>query len=269
LLPRRLCEMLRGMGPSVSDIEKSLLRLYVGAPGASLREEERRKALEVAALLGEIERALRRVAKSRELTLVDAAAGKAYVALLAAEHLLAPAQRPSRIVLIEREGARVDAAERAATLLSLPGITLETRRGDLSDRSLWPERPSIVVALHACGRVSDEVLEAAVAQEARHLLLVPCCTGSSVVAEREAQATAAKLGIPEQAAVRRSFVEAWIAAERTLRLEAAGYETEVVPFVPVSVTPYNLLWRSRRVGEPGRMRAARRQLARLRVSAAD
>jgi hypothetical protein len=54
-------------------------------------------------------------------------------------------------------------------------------------------------------------------------------------------------------------------AERTWRLEAAGYETEVVEFVPATVTPHNLLWRSRLVGEPVRMAAAARALERLRA----
>jgi hypothetical protein len=87
--------------------------------------------------------------------------------------------------------------------------------------------------------------------------LVPCCTPA---AERPA---AEALGIPRHAPVRRAFLESLVAAERTLRLEAAGYETEVVPFVPPTVTPYNLVWRSRRVGEPGRMRAAAERLTRL------
>jgi short-subunit dehydrogenase involved in D-alanine esterification of teichoic acids len=52
-------------------------------------------------------------------------------------------------------------------------------------------------------------------------------------------------------------------AERTLRLEAAGYETEVVELVPPTVTPHNLVWRARRVGEPGRMARAAEALARL------
>src|SRR5690242_14814319 len=60
-------------------------RLYVAAPGASLRAVDRRKALEVAALLGELRRAR---GGRRPCTLVDAAAGKAYVGLLAAQLVL-------------------------------------------------------------------------------------------------------------------------------------------------------------------------------------
>jgi hypothetical protein len=52
-------------------------------------------------------------------------------------------------------------------------------------------------------------------------------------------------------------------SERTLALEAAGYETTVVPFVPPTVTPHNLLWRARRVGEPRHMAAAAEKLERM------
>jgi len=37
----------------------------------------------------------------------------------------------------------------------------------------------------------------------------------------------------------------------------------VVPFAPPTVTPHGLLWRARRVGEPGRMQKAAADLARL------
>jgi uncharacterized membrane protein YhiD involved in acid resistance len=52
-------------------------------------------------------------------------------------------------------------------------------------------------------------------------------------------------------------------AERTWRLEAAGFETEVVELVGATVTPHNLLWRARKVGEPGRIAAAQQSLARI------
>jgi hypothetical protein len=65
--------------------------------------------------------------------------------------------------------------------------------------------------------------------------------------------------------VRRRFVQAMVEAERTLALEAAGYDTIIAPFSPETVTPHNLVWRARRAGEPRRMRAAAAQLAALQV----
>jgi hypothetical protein len=88
---------------------------------------------------------------------------------------------------------------------------------------------------------------------------VPCCTRD----DARATALAERLGVPRHAPVRRAFVESIVAAGRTLRLEAAGYHTEVVPFVPPTVTPYNLLFRARRVGEPVRAREAADRLVTL------
>ena len=79
-----------------------------------------------------------------------------------------------------------------------------------------------------------------------------------------AEVHALSLGIPRQAAVRRRFVQSIVDAERTLRLEAAGYETETVEFVPPTVTPHNVLFRARKVGEPARMRDAAVRYSALR-----
>ena len=116
----------------------------------------------------------------------------------------------------------------------------------------------------ACGAASDAVLDAAVARASRWVLLVPCCYAEAVPFSAEARRIAEVMGAPAQAAVRRALVQSLIDAERTLRLEAAGYEVTVTPFVPPTVTPHNLLWTARRVGEPRAMAAAAARLATLR-----
>src|SRR5512138_1890579 len=91
------------------DIAATLHRLYIGAPEASLRKEDRKKTVELAGMLAEIERALGAVTSTRTVHVVDAAAGKAYVGLLAAELLLAKGGRQAHITLIERDPARAEA----------------------------------------------------------------------------------------------------------------------------------------------------------------
>jgi hypothetical protein len=203
--------------------------------------------------------------------LVDAAAGKSYIGLLAAKLVLEKEDRPSFVTTLECVPERVAISRRAAALLDSK-IPVECIEADIAaiadaanttDRSHWPQNPSLVVALHACGGASDTVIDRSVVSGAHALLLVPCCTGKSVAAATRALEQAERLGIPRQAAVRRRFLQAVIDAERTWRLEAAGYETEVVEFVAPTVTPHNLLWRSRRVGEPKRMAAARAALERF------
>jgi hypothetical protein len=244
---------------SVEDVERALRRLYLAPAGAApgegpgLRREDLKKAREMAALLGELARF------DRTELLVDAAAGHAYVGLLAVELL-----GFERVVLVERDPRRLERTREAAA--RLPGHpAIEVRAGDVADRALWPERPAVVVALHACGAASDEILDAAAAAHARWLLLVPCCYARAVAFSATAEAMADATGIPRQAPVRRRYVETLVDAERTLRLEAAGYEVTLMHFVPPTVTPHNLMFRARRVGEPRRMAEAAAQLVRLRT----
>lgn len=251
-----------GAGASIrSDIEPWLEALYVAADGATLRNEDRRKARQVASMLDEVARMVPRVARDAELVLVDAAAGKAYLGLLAAKLVLEPLGRPSRVVTLERERDRVAASERARQRLGT-SVPVECRQGDVADAGAWPERASIVVALHACGPAADAIIERTIDRRARALLLVPCCTGRAVAAAAAAEGRADECGIPRHAPVRRRYVQAMVDAERTLRLEAAGFETEVVEFVPATLTPHNLLWRARAVGETVRAGRAHEALER-------
>src|SRR5436190_17498540 len=134
----------------VPQVEQALHRLYIAGGDArgdargderdarhgdprepALRDEDRKKAREVAALLGELARF------KRDKLLVDAAAGHAYVGLLAAELL-----GFQRLLVIEREPSRIERTRQAAARLSRPGaLALELRAGDVGDPSLWPERP--------------------------------------------------------------------------------------------------------------------------------
>lgn len=245
----------------LGDVERLMERLYIGADGAALRDEDRRKARQILAILVEVRLAVRRCSRHAPLVLVDAAAGKSYVGLLAAKCVLEPDGRPGEVVAIERDAARVAASARALERLRT-SVRVSCLAADISDAAAWPDSPSIVVALHACGDAADVVIQRSIESGAHNLLLVPCCTGRAVAAARRAEARAAELGIPRHAPVRRRFIQALVDAERTWRLEAAGYETEVVEFVAATVTPHNLLWRARRVREPVRMARARSALDR-------
>jgi hypothetical protein len=248
---------------SLAAIQTALHRLYIGLPSASLRQEDEKKAAELAGLLPEIERVLPKAGSRRAITLVDAAAGKAYVGILVAELVLSPKEQTGNVVLIERDAKRAAGCRDAAARMQAPGVTVAVAETDVADRSAWPAAPEVVVALHACGPAADAIADAAVACQAKHLLLVPCCTSEKVRGAEVAARRAEALGIPRHAEVRRRFIQAVVDAERTLRLEAAGYETVVVPFVPPTLTPHNLLWRARRTVEPGRMAEAAARLRRL------
>lgn len=234
-------------------VEKALHRLFIGVDGTSLRREDLKKARETAALLDQLSRIVR-----PGRLVVDAAAGKAYVGLLAVELL-----GLTQLHVIERDARRAALCRQAAARLSR---TAEVRvvEDDVAQPRAWPAAPDVVVGLHACGAASDAILDRAVAVDARYLLVVPCCYAAAVAFSPLAEARADALGVPRHAEVRRRVVMSLIDAERTLRLEAAGWETTVAALVPPTVTPHNLVWRARRMREPNRMRHAEAQLRALR-----
>jgi hypothetical protein len=235
---------LKNRDPRVQEVETWLDRLYIATEGATLRDEDRRKAVEVASLLEEIERASRTFSKSKPILLMDAAAGKSYVGLLAAQLVFAPGRANAAVVVLEKNRRLVELTLDAARQLET-NVPIECRVGDVADPAFWPDSPDIVVGLHACGPASDAIIDRAIAHRARLLLLVPCCTSDSVPAVAEAKAEAERQSIPRQAALRRRYLQLQVDVERTRRLEAAGYRTEIVEFVAATVTPHNLLWRAR------------------------
>ncbi|MFO0651070.1 MAG: methyltransferase [Polyangiales bacterium] len=234
--------------PPLEAVESAIHRLFIRVEGVTLRAEDRKKAKELHGLLPHLSPV------SRRHVVVDAAAGRASVGLVASELL-----SPCDLVVIERAPDRARACRDAAAHLTRGGA-VDVRESDVAELSAWPEEPELVVALHACGPASDHVIDRAAARGARRILLVPCCVGAGVSFAATAREAVSRWPVPRQSAVRQRLEHGLIDAWRTLRLEAAGYEVTVLPFVPPTVTPYNLLWRCRRVGQRASMERAARRL---------
>jgi predicted RNA methylase len=257
-----------------SAVEASLKRAFL-APDAALRVEDAQKVRELVPLLSEVERLLPR---RGGLHVVDACSGKSVVGIFIAAHVLATLKAPSRMTAIERDARLAPLFMHAARALEVEAhVSLVT--ADVTDPAAWPAAPDLVVALHACGAASDAILDQALRVGAKRILLVPCCYGaapresdeasahSAIPGQRAAVQWASALPFPEHALVRRRLAQAFIDAERTLRLEAAGYHTDVVELFAPTASPFHLAWRARLVGEPVRKAEAQRRLDALRAGA--
>ncbi len=121
----------------LNEVERWLHEIYVATDEASLRQEDHRKAVQVTAMLDEIELAARRLSRRAELTLVDAAAGKSYVGLLAAKLLFEPEDRPARVVTIEADPDRVEKSRRGLERLGTR-VPVDLVAGDVADPLRWP-----------------------------------------------------------------------------------------------------------------------------------
>ncbi len=247
---------------SVDEVERTLHRLFIRAAGTSLRSEDRQKVKELVPLLEEVARV---TTKKSGGVLVDACAGKSALGIMAAALVLPPTWR---LLILERDPARIAAATAAAALVDRP-IQLVSADVNDADGAAAINAADVVVALHACGSASDGIIDAVAGSAVRHLLLVPCCYGAHPAAHAQhpiagQQAAYAFVDVlPRQGLVGRRFAQGLIDAERTLRLEGAGYDVDVVEFVGATVTPHNLLWRARRGLDPVRVAEARRKHALL------
>jgi hypothetical protein len=245
--------------PSLDDVRAIVLRLFIDAPGAALRKEDEQKCRELVGLLP----LLGKLGKGAHV--VDAAAGKASVGLVAAE--LFPI---ARLTVIERDPARVAACRAAAGRLSRQSTAVEVREADVGDPAAWPEgphAPDAVVALHACGPAADLAIDGAIRCGARQVLVAPCCYGDAVPFRARAGAIAAAMGFADDDLLHRRAAASLVDEERKLRLEAAGFETRVEEFVAPTVSPHNLVFRGRRTSSEVRMARARERLAALRAGA--
>jgi hypothetical protein len=170
----------------------------------------------------EVARRVRRRVRGRRV--VELAAGHAFVAYL----LLLLDDTSAAAVAID---ARViPSAARLARALEThwPRLAgrVERRTGDLRDPTGVDIVPDdLVVSVHACGALSDIVLERAI--RARSVVaLLPCCHAATTC---DTGGLLGFLSIPLA-----------IDATRVARLRAAGYEV-VTQTIPAEITPHNRL----------------------------
>lgn len=239
---------------SLERVRATVHRLFIDCPDASLRKEDEQKSRELLGLLPLVAR----IKKGAHV--VDAAAGKASVGLVAAE--LLPI---GRLTVLERDAARVAACRSAAARLGRD-VSVDVKHVDVADESAWPEEPDAVVALHACGGAADLVIDGAIRCRARQVLVAPCCYGDSVPFRAHAAAVVEAMPFAADDLIRRRMTASLVDMERKLRLEAAGFETDIEEFVAPTVTPHNLVFCARRTGSEVRIARAKERLAALHDS---
>ena len=137
--------------------------------------------------------------------------------------------------------------EALARRLDADGLRFEV--GDIAHADL--EGVDLVVSLHACDTATDAALDRAVRANASVILAVPCCQHELL----------GQLGnetlrpLLRHGTLRERFVAEVTDAARARLLELAGYEVQVVEFVPLEHTPKNVLLRAVRTARPARDRA--------------
>jgi len=213
-----------------------LKELHILTRDGKLNQDTRRKLKQVYHLYNFIEPLLAEVMESRgDLTLADHGAGKSYLGFILYD-LFLKARDNGHIFGVEtREELVLKSRELAERLgferMSFLNLTVEQ---SITSPEL-PERIDVVTALHACNTATDDAIRFALARQARHIVLVPCCQAEAASVLRKYKSEA--LGRTPLSEIwrhplhAREFGSHITNVLRCLLLEAHGYQLTVTELV--------------------------------------
>jgi len=223
--------------------------LHLLTRDGQLNADARRKLKQIRHLVNLLKPALDdALARQTEPVIVDCGAGKSYLGALLYELVLAPAGRGS-LTAIE---ARPELSEQAATRAARFGQQRFHVATGAIDQIVLSQRPNVVTALHACDTATDDALALAIASQADHVAVVPCCQ-----AEVARQLERARPSDPAVAALfahplhRRELGSHLTNVVRALVLEAHGYKVTVTELVGWEHSAKNELILGKRVNRYG------------------
>jgi hypothetical protein len=168
-------------------------------------------------------------------TLADHGAGKSYLGFILYD-LYFKERDSGHIYGIETRKDLVDKSRELANRLGFARMSfLDVTVEESTHSAALPERIDVVTALHACNTATDDAIRFALAKEARHIVLVPCC---------QAEVAAAMRARKNESLARTPLSELWrhplhtrelgshlTNVLRCLLLEAHGYQVTVTELV--------------------------------------
>lgn len=153
-----------------------LKELHILTRDGKLNQDSRRKLKQVYHLCNFIEPLLNEVLGRQEtLTLADHGAGKSYLGFILYDLYLK--DRPGgQIYGIETRDDLVEKSRELAVKLDFPRMRfINATVAESTQSAHLPATIDIVTALHACNTATDDAIRFALAKQARHIVLVPCC----------------------------------------------------------------------------------------------
>jgi len=176
------------------------------------------------------------------IRVVDFGSGRAYLTFALHDLLTRVHGREVDILGLDLKEDVVAGCEALARRLDADGLRFEL--GDIAKAEL--DGVDLVVSLHACDTATDAALDRAIRARAAVVLAVPCCQ-HELLGQLENDLLRPLL---RHGTLRERFVAEVTDAARARLLELAGYDVQVVEFVPLEHTPKNVLLRATRTTRP-------------------
>ena len=220
-----------------------LVELGVQTPDGRVRSQRRAKFRQVNRFVELVDDVVDALPPGR-LRVVDYGSGRAYLTFALHDLLTRVHGREADVLGLDLKADVVEECEAIGRRMGAKGLRFEV--GDIAHADL--EGVDLVVSLHACDTATDAALERAVRAGAQVILSVPCCQ-HELLGQLENDVLRPML---RHGTLRERFVAEVTDAARARLLELAGYEVQVVEFVPLEHTPKNVLIRATRTDRPPR-----------------
>jgi len=213
-----------------------LKALHILTRDGKMNQDSRRKLKQVYHLYQFIEPLLQEVKNEREaLTLVDHGAGKSYLGFILYDLFFKALKDSSHIYGIETREELVTHSRELAESLHFGGMSfLNLSVADSITSDQLPAQVDVVTALHACNTATDDAIRFALAKQAKHIVLVPCCQAEVASVLRKNKGSALKNTLTElwrHPIHTREFGSHATNVLRCLQLEAHGYQVTVTELV--------------------------------------
>ena len=226
--------------PEFAAFNPQLLQaLHILTREGKLNQDSRRKLKQVRHLLQFIEPLLREeLARHADISLVDHGAGKSYLGFLLYDSFFRQHAPSGKVVGIERRADLVQTSRSLAQQFGFHGMAfVEAEVAQVTQTGAGqalPRRIDVVTALHACDTATDDAIDFALAQHARHIVLVPCCQAEMAAALRQHKAQLKNHALSafwQHPIHAREFGSHSTNVMRSLRLQALGYKVTVTELV--------------------------------------
>ena len=216
-----------------------LKALHILTQDGKLNQDSRRKLKQIYHLFNFIKPLLEDILSQKDtLSLVDHGAGKSYLGFIIYDLFFKPQQLSAEKASIYGIETRPDLVTRSQDLAQKAGfdgmqfLNLSVAESISSDA--LPEQIDIVTALHACNTATDDAIRFALAKNAEHIVLVPCCQAevASCLRQNKGQSLANPLSEIWRFPIHtREFGSHLTNVLRCLQLQAHGYSVSVTELV--------------------------------------
>ena len=240
-----------------------LKELHILTRDGKLNQDTRRKLKQVHHLCQFIEPLL-----AGAQTLADHGAGKSYLGFILYD-LYSKERANGEIIGIETRPELVDKSRELASRLGFSRMRfLACSVEDSLTAPEVPDRVDVVTALHACNTATDDAIRFALARQAQHIVLVPCCQAEvAAVMRLRKKESLARIPLAEiwrHAIHTRELGSHLTNVLRCLLLESHGYDVTVTELVGWEHSLKNELIIATKTGKKG---SRPQQIARERATA--